>query len=297
MVFKCIDAEKLYAKDPKLKKEDVQILQEWLKKQPHLPQLEETQLILALHSCYYRIESAKTAIDNYFTVRTHCPDLFESLNEENTLRTALSFGFAKVLPKRTPEDYSIFLVKLIDFKTENFNTVHFINIVDMVYILNLHQTIMASGVILVYDLRGFSLGHLTKLNLTAMRQVLFHIQEGVPVRIKQIHILNAPLFTDKLMAMLTPFIKNEFYKMLQFHPAVETFYEQVPKYYLPKDYDGELPSCEELQADTLKDLLENFDFFKWQNSQKVDESKRFGRPKNVSTIFGVDGTFKKLEID
>ncbi|XP_068892786.1 uncharacterized protein [Tenebrio molitor] len=99
------------------------------------------------------------------------------------------------------------------------------------------------------------------------------------------------------MAMLTPFIKNEFYKMLQFHPAVETFYEQVPKYYLPKDYDGELPSCEELQADTLKDLLENFDFFKWQNSQKVDESKRFGWPKNVSTIFGVDGTFKKLEID
>jgi hypothetical protein len=46
----------------------------------------------------------------------------------------------------------------------------------MVYILNLHQIIMASGVILVYDLKGFSLGHLTKLNLTAMRQVLFHIQ-------------------------------------------------------------------------------------------------------------------------
>jgi hypothetical protein len=50
-------------------------------------------------------------------------------------------------------------------------------------------------------------------------------------------------------------------------------------------------------ADNLKNLLENYDFFKWHDSQKVDESKRFGKPKNVSTIFGVEGTFKKLEID
>jgi hypothetical protein len=296
MVFKCIEAEKLYAKDSNLKKEDVQILQEWLKKQPHLPQLEESQLILALHSCYYRIEPAKTCIDNYFTVRTHCPDLFEALNE-STLRKSLSVAFINILPKRTPEDYAVLMVKLIDSKTDNFNCVNIINAINMVSTLHLHEKVVANGAIALFDMKGFSLAHLGKLNLMAIKQALYHVQECAPIRIKQIHIINVAPFTDKLIAMLKPFLKSELYNMLQFHPTVETVYKQIPKDCLPKDYNGGLASCEELQADNLKNLLENYDFFKWHDSQKVDESKRFGKPKNVSTIFGVEGTFKKLEID
>ena len=40
MSFKCIDVQKLYEKDKNVRKSDVDILTEWLKKQPHLPEME-----------------------------------------------------------------------------------------------------------------------------------------------------------------------------------------------------------------------------------------------------------------
>lgn len=37
---KCLDVNKLYAQDPKLKKEDVDMLQTWCQQQRHFPKIE-----------------------------------------------------------------------------------------------------------------------------------------------------------------------------------------------------------------------------------------------------------------
>lgn len=69
------NTENNYKTNPNLEK-DVKKLKDWLEKQPHLPNIDESRLIFFVHNCYNSVEKAKSALDNYLTIRTLCPEMF-----------------------------------------------------------------------------------------------------------------------------------------------------------------------------------------------------------------------------
>ena len=66
---------------------------------------------------------------------------------------------------------------------------------------------------------------------------------------------------------------------------------------LPQEYGGKNVSVEVIKDYWKNEMEINRNWFLEQPKYKTDESKRVGKPKNHSDIFGIEGSFRKLEID
>ncbi|KAK9892503.1 hypothetical protein WA026_020493 [Henosepilachna vigintioctopunctata] len=281
-MYKMVDANEEYAKDSKLKREDVENLRFWTEKQPHLPKITELQLILFLQSCYYSNERAKSAIENFFTVRTLFEDLFSNLNpQESSIQMSLDVGLSYVLPEVTPNGDKIVLLKLLDNNPNKYILQDQLKRFDMMLMLYMHLMGTNEGMQITFDFEGSTMSHLLKANPSLVKKYLFYLQEAVPIRLKHVHVINVPSWIDRFLALIKPFLKKELLDMIHIHTSMNTFYEYVPKKILPKEYGGSAES-----VDILKDL----------QNQRTNESKRVEKT-NYDKIFGMEGTFKRLEID
>ncbi|XP_063929746.1 alpha-tocopherol transfer protein-like [Zophobas morio] len=298
MTLNLIDIKSEYAKDKDLKQGDVELFMTWVNKQPHLPKINELQAILFLQSCYYSNEAAKTALDTYFTVKALCPEMFGNRNPlTGPMKETIHVSVMTPLPKETPDGSTIFFVKLTDTTPDKYIFVDQCRYFDMISMLHLYQKGTSKGHLIVFDMKGISFPHLAKLGPITMKKLLFYLQDALPVRLKGLHFVNIVPFMDKILALMRPFMKKELMDVLFLHTTVDELFKYVPQDCLPQEYGGSVEAVPILHEKIKGDLRNNTALFEWEETQKVDESKRPGKPKNIGDIFGVEGTFKKLEID
>lgn len=299
MPVKFATIDELYKREKSLKKDDVQKLAEWAHLQAHLPRLTELQLIIFLHSCYYSIESAKTCIDNYYTIRALCPEFFAERNPTSKELTAgLKLCCICPLPKLTPTGNKVLYSRLTDCNPEHYNFNTQTKLFDMTSSLLLAQEGTHAGHILIVDLQGVVLGHLLRIGIMGVKKYMYFLQEALPVRLKGFHFVNCVSFMDKILAMMKPFMKKELMDILFLHQnGFDSLYEHVPKDCLPNNLGGSVGSIHDIHASLVKNMIENTNYFINEELEIVDETKRQGKPKNSGDFFGVEGTFKKLDID
>lgn len=77
----------------------------------------------------------------------------------------------------------------------------------------------------------------------------------------------------------------------------ESLFNIIPKEYLPKHLGGDNGSFEQLHKDFEQKWLEYADYFKENANYGTNELLRPGKPIDFDGIFGLGGSFRKLDVD
>uniref|UniRef100_A0A1I8NNA7 CRAL-TRIO domain-containing protein n=1 Tax=Stomoxys calcitrans TaxID=35570 RepID=A0A1I8NNA7_STOCA len=145
------------------------------------------------------------------------------------------------LPGRTPENYKMVLYRIEDADPEKFKFTECITALFMVMDCSLaaDSDDICDGEIIIYDMAGYTLKHLARTNISTLRVFMKYTQEARAGRVRQIHILNAASYLDKVLSFVKPFMNSEIAKVLHAHlNGSDTPYEFFPRELLPEEYGG-----------------------------------------------------------
>jgi hypothetical protein len=82
------------------------------------------------------------------------------------------------------------------------------------------------------------------------------------------------------------------------HPTFDKIKNYLSLDILPNEVGGKAGSMMDLYSKVLKNVEDHGDFFyDEERLMRVDESLRMGKAKSRIDFFGIDGNFKKLDID
>ncbi|CAH1380884.1 unnamed protein product [Tenebrio molitor] len=248
-----------------------------------LPQISEELIVLFLTSCKNDIAATQCTIKAYFRIKSEAPELFNDRDiDREDLAKAMKTIICSNLPVRMPNNTVINFFKLTDTNYRNFNLVVSMKLAFMLLDVN-QRTNPPDQVIVLIDIKGVNLMHLTCMRMGAIKKFIDFIQEGMPLKIQIIHVLNTNYVFHKGLDLIKIFMRNDLMALIKPHPpsmSMEEFHrEWIPASCLPEEYGGMLSSVEKLNQKTIEQFRELKPFFeaeeKLRSEYKISDSKKW----------------------
>ncbi|CAH0674614.1 unnamed protein product [Chilo suppressalis] len=264
----------------------------WVNSQPHLPKDLEDKLIRRfLHSCYYNFEQAKSAAELFCTIRASIPEL---LNDRDPLSPQFqkTFKIVNLAQIRISGNRNLWIWQLNDPGLELFDYIQDVRLFFLsmdAWLLNEEHLEDADLVLL--DVKDISLKFITKFNVSIARKLAKYQEDALPIRLKQIHLVNAPPFIDKIFGLMKPFLKQEVTDMVHFHsPKSDSLYKYFDKDDLPDDYGGTRGTMDDHMQHVMDVIISKRDILMKNNLWKAEK-------KNKNKSDAVKDSFRSLAID
>ncbi|XP_060526113.1 uncharacterized protein LOC132701877 [Cylas formicarius] len=279
--------------------EKVTSLREWLRRSDHLPRENaERNLRVALLNSKLSLERAKQWIENYYRIKTlYADELYDNMvPASEKYREAKSYVVTVPLPKLTPDLCRITVFKLTDPEGRASDAQCYHLVGAMISEIRITTDFFASN-ILVIDLEQYCWKILLKFTPT-INQKVTDIFKSVRYRIQEIHFVNLPPVTEKLMVFFKSIFPSKIAGWMYLHKDVDSLWERIPRENLPSDYGGAERSLSELYGDWCSQIEGPYaEFFEKLREAKSTKKYETGDSHQVAPGVALEGSFRKLEID
>nr|XP_004669367.1 alpha-tocopherol transfer protein-like isoform X2 [Jaculus jaculus] len=192
---------------PEWRLRDVQALRDMVRKEcPNLAtSLEDAFLLRFLRARKFDYDRALQLLVNYHSCRRSWPEVFNNLRP-SALKDVLSSGFLTVLPHTDPRGCHVLCIR--------------------------PDRWIPSSYPITENIRAI---YLTLEKLIQSEET----QDGFPIRIKAVHIVNEPRIFKGIFAIIKPFLKEKIANRFFLHGSdLNSLHTNLPRNILPKEYGG-----------------------------------------------------------
>ncbi|XP_030387039.1 alpha-tocopherol transfer protein-like [Scaptodrosophila lebanonensis] len=280
---------------------DIGALRVWLAKQPHLRSREDEQFLVAfLRGCKYSLEKAKSKIDHFYTIKTMMPELFaKNVMDEKNIALCRSGTYVSLPKPLGPGGPRIQLSKYSKFDSKLYKLIDLFRYQTLLMEHQIQQddNCIISGYIEIVDMSNMSLSFLTHLDFPLIKRLGVFAEKGAPMRIKGVHLVNFPKEAVAVINLAKSLMPSKLQKRFFVYKNIEELYATIPRENLPEEYGGSNGRIAEIQAETEKVLLSYDPYFRENDQYGVNEQLRPGKHISADELFGIEGSFRKLDID
>ncbi|XP_016973950.1 alpha-tocopherol transfer protein-like [Drosophila rhopaloa] len=280
---------------------DLEALRDWVAKQPYLKARQDDQFLVGfLRGCKFSLEKTKSKLDHFYTIKTLMPELFGSrIVDEKNLELCRTGTYVR-LPKPWGDGGPrLQLTNYDKFDPKKFKLLDLFRYQTMLseQAIREDDNSNISGYIEIIDMAKLSLSFFAQLDFTLIKKMGIFAEKAQPTRLKGVHLINCPKEGVALLNLAKSLMPSKLQQRFHVYKNLEQLNKVIPREYLPEEYGGSNGRIADIQAEAEKQLLSYKSYFAEDSQYGVDEHLRPGKRVSADSIFGVEGSFRKLDID
>ncbi|XP_065086053.1 alpha-tocopherol transfer protein-like [Ochlerotatus camptorhynchus] len=303
------------SEDPRQLESHLGVIRNWLKERNNLHGLLGDQILLSfLRGCKFSLEKVKEKLTLFYWIRTMLPEVIQNRDPcDKHVLEVIRLGVGIPLPKTVkPTDPKIFVIRVAQFDLSKIIFADVIKVGTLIndVLMRDDDQMVICGMALIIDLVGVTASHLFQFNFQFLKQVAILYQDASPLRMQGIHTLNPPPGMQSVLNMFNNLLssKNKDKRIYAHGSSLESLHEHFPKSILPEEYGGTLGPIQNIMDQWETKLKENRGYLlemadlcdnqaKQGSMSSAPQSPTVLSPTSKQAFFGLDGSFRRLELD